>query len=148
VEVAGTLDPAVPAVSATDEVDGFDVSVEGDLSAGSASALTVSVTRNEQPVTSLEPYLGAYGHLVALREGDLAYLHVHPEGAEPVAGQTSGPDVDFATTAPTPGRYYLYFDFQVDGQVHTARFALDTTDTSGGTAATGSSTATAEHGGH
>jgi hypothetical protein len=147
VEVAGNLEPAAPGVSATDEVDGFDVSVGGDLSAGSASALTVSVTRDGQPVTSLEPYLGAYGHLVALRAGDLAYLHVHPEGAEPIPGQTSGPEVEFATTAPSPGRYYLYFDFQVDGQVHTAQFALDTTDTSGGTA-TDSSTATAEHGDH
>ena len=24
--------------------------------------------------------------------------------------------------APTPGRYLLYLDFQVDGQVHTATF--------------------------
>ena len=30
----------------------------------------------------MEPYLGAKGHLVALREGDLAYLHIHPEGGE------------------------------------------------------------------
>ena len=29
-------------------------------------------------MTDLQPYLGAYGHLVALRDGDLAYLHVHP----------------------------------------------------------------------
>ena len=28
--------------------------------------------------SSTEPYLGAGGHLVALREGDLAFLHVHP----------------------------------------------------------------------
>ncbi|NKX51639.1 hypothetical protein HER39_13910, partial [Arthrobacter deserti] len=49
-------------------------------------ALTVIVTRGGQPVKTLEPYLGAYGHLVALRAGDLAYLHVHPEGAAPAAG--------------------------------------------------------------
>ncbi|WP_307725510.1 heavy-metal-associated domain-containing protein [Kocuria turfanensis] len=127
VDVAGAFTPSTPEVTVTDEVDGFQVSVEGDLSAGSASDLTISVTRDGQPVTTLEPYLGAYGHLVALRAGDLAYLHVHPEGAEPVAGEVSGPDVEFATTAPTPGRYYLYFDFQVDGQVHTAQFTLDTT---------------------
>ncbi|MFF0945902.1 heavy-metal-associated domain-containing protein [Kocuria sp. CPCC 205300] len=147
VEVAGTLEPDAPEVTATDEVDGFEVSVEGGLAAGTTSPLRVTVTRDGQPVTTLELYLGAYGHLVALRAGDLAYLHVHPEGAEPVAGQTSGPEVEFATTTPSPGRYYLYFDFQVDGKVHTAQFALDTTDTTGGTA-TKSSTATAEHGGH
>lgn len=31
------------------------------------------------PVTDLQEYLAAYGHLVALRQGDLAYLHVHPD---------------------------------------------------------------------
>ena len=41
--------------------------------------LTLTVTKDGQPVTDLQPYLGAYGHLVALRAGDLAYLHVHPE---------------------------------------------------------------------
>lgn len=127
VDVAGPLEPASLEVSAADEVDGFQVSLNGDLGAGSAAALTVSVSRDGQPVTSLEPYLGAYGHLVALRAGDLAYLHTHPEGAEPVNDEVSGPEVKFATTAPTPGRYYLYFDFQVDGQVHSARFVLDTT---------------------
>lgn len=142
VDVAGAFTPAAPEVTATDEVEGFQVSVEGDLSAGSTSELTINVTRDGQPVTALEPYLGAYGHLVALRAGDLAYLHVHPEGAEPVQGEVSGPDVEFATTAPTPGRYYLYFDFKVDGQVHNAQFALDT---NGSTTTT---TDTDEHSGH
>ena len=62
---------------------------------------------------------------MALRQGDLAYLHVHPEGVAPTAGQLAGPQVRFATTAPTPGRYLLYLDFQVDGQVHTAEFVVD-----------------------
>lgn len=147
VDVAGVFDPAAPEVAVTDEVDGYQVTLEGDLSAGSQSQLSVNVTRDGQPVTTLEPYLGAYGHLVALRAGDLAYLHVHPEGTEPVAGEVSGPEVDFATTAPTPGRYYLYFDFQVDGQVHTAQFALDIT---GSTDTTSSSADTAadDHGEH
>jgi hypothetical protein len=41
---------------------------------------------------------------------------------------TSGPDVEFMTEAPTPGRYLLYLDFKVDGEVRTARFVLDTGD--------------------
>lgn len=140
VEVAGDLDPAVSQVSTTDEVDGFDVSVEGELAAGASSALTINVTRDGAPVTDLQPHLGAYGHLVALREDDLAYLHVHPEGAEPVPGEVSGPDVEFVTTAPTSGRYYLYFDFQVEEKVHSAGFVLDSTGSA--------DIAVSEHGGH
>lgn len=127
VDVAGDFKPAAPEVSATTTLDGFDVALTGDLSAGAESTLTVEVSGDGKPETGLQPYLGAYGHLVALRKGDLAYLHVHPEGAEPVGEEASGPEVEFATTAPTAGRYYLYFDFQVDGTVHTAQFTLDTT---------------------
>lgn len=125
-EVAGEFAPVVPrAISAKDNVGGFTVELAGKLSASEHSTLRVSVSRNGTPVTTLQPYLGAYGHLVALREGDLAYLHVHPDGAEPKAHEVSGPDVNFMTVAPTPGRYYLYFDFQVDGQVHSAKFVVD-----------------------
>lgn len=106
----------------------FDVQLEGDLFVGGGSTLTLSVTRDGEDVTEIQPYLGAFGHLVALREGDLAYLHVHPEGAEPQPGELSGPSVDFATEAPTAGRYLLYFDFQVGDEVHTAAFALTTAE--------------------
>lgn len=126
VDVAGELIPAPPApVTATDTVHGYTVDLTGSLSASEHALLTATISRNGEPVTTLQPYLGAYGHLVALREGDLAYLHVHPEGAEPVPGAVSGPAVKFMTEAPTPGRYRLYFDFQIDGQVHTAEFLLD-----------------------
>jgi hypothetical protein len=70
-------------------------------------------------VITTEPYLGAAGHLVALRDGDLAYLHVHPLDEVP-----AGP-VRFAVDVPSAGTYALFFDFQVDGEVHTARFVLD-----------------------
>jgi hypothetical protein len=128
IDVAGQFTPAAPtAVSGTDSVAGFDVTLDGTLSSSEQSMLRATVTRDGGPVTTLQPYLGAYGHLVALRQGDLAFLHVHPEGDEPRAGSVSGPSVEFMTEAPTPGRYLLYLDFQVDGQVHTAEFVLDAT---------------------
>lgn len=126
VDVAGELVPdAAAAPRATDEVGGFEVAVDGELVAGAASDLTVTVTRDGVPLTTLQPYLGAFGHLVALRDGDLAYLHVHATGAEPVSGGTAGPEIAFAVEAPTAGRYLLYLDFQVDGTVHTASFVVD-----------------------
>lgn len=125
IEVAGDYTPADPQPASVAEVDGYTVTLEGELTAGSASDLTLTVTRDGAPVTTLEPYLGAFGHLVALRQGDLAYLHVHPEGDEPEAGDHGGPEIGFVAQAPTAGRYLLYLDFQADGQVHSAPFVVD-----------------------
>ncbi|MGQ9405991.1 heavy-metal-associated domain-containing protein [Mycolicibacterium gilvum] len=126
VDVAGKLAPAPPLTTRTsDEIAGYTVELDGALTAGVPKQVTAKITRDGEPVTTLQPYLGAYGHLVALREGDLAYLHVHPEGAEPVEGRTGGPSVSFAATAPTVGRYLLYLDFKVDDTVHTATFVVD-----------------------
>lgn len=126
IDVAGDLAPADRHDTVREtRVDGYDVTLSGDLFVGSSSSLTLNVSQDGEPVTTIQPYLGAFGHLVALREGDLAYIHVHPEGPAAVAGQASGPEVVFASEAPTAGRYLLYFDFQVDEEVHTASFVVD-----------------------
>jgi len=123
VSVAGDYRPQIlPTPSTTAQVDDYTVTLDGRLVPGQESELTLSVSRDGQPVTDLEPYLAAYGHLVALREGDLAYLHVHPAG-EPGDGQTEpGPDITFYATAPSAGDYRLFLDFQHDGAVRTAEF--------------------------
>ena len=122
--VSGTYTPdALPAPSATATVDGYTVTLDGTLKAGGESDLTFTVRRDGKPVTGLQPYLGAYGHLVALRSGDLAYLHVHPH--EEAHGTTvSGPRIAFSATAPSEGAYRLFLDFKAAGQVHTAAFTV------------------------
>ncbi|WP_221322626.1 hypothetical protein [Actinoplanes sp. L3-i22] len=101
-------------------VDGYTVTRAGEPQSGAASWLTVSVSRNGQPVT-LEPYLGSFGHLVALRQGDLAYLHMHPQ-----AGTPAGPDVTVNADVPSTGAYRLFFEFQHGGKVHLAEFTAVT----------------------
>lgn len=137
VEVGGAFAPEPRTDDvATSTVDGVTVEVDGELVAGGESELTFTVSRDGMPVTTLEPYLGAYGHLVALRQGDLAYMHVHPMG-EPGDGVTEpGPEISFMATAPTAGRYLLYLDLQLDGVVRSVPFVL--TATAGSTDAAGS----------
>jgi hypothetical protein len=119
--------PARP-VSRVATVDGYTVRLSGDLVPGEHSTLRLDVSRTGRPVTDLDPYLGAYGHLVALRAGDLAYLHVHPEG-EPGDGATkAGPGIEFVVEVPSAGGYHLYLDFSHDGVVRTAQFELGTTE--------------------
>ncbi len=76
----------------------------------SEAELRFTVTRDGEPVET-EPYLGAGGHLVALREGDLAFLHVHPADG-----------LGFMATFPSPGRYRLFLQFKHEGVVRTAAF--------------------------
>lgn len=71
----------------------------------------------------LEPYLGAGWHLVALREGDLAFLHVHPT-TDTAAARSAG-RVAFQTTFPTAGRYRLFLQVKVAGTVQTAAFTQE-----------------------
>jgi hypothetical protein len=123
--VAGRFLPRGPVAEArTDRVDGYAVTVDGALEAGHASELTLTVRRDGRPVRDLQPYLGAYGHLVALREGDLAYLHVHPEGSPHDGATAPGPEVDFVAEVPSAGRYRLFLDFKHAGEVRTAELAL------------------------
>lgn len=125
VSVAGDYDPQpLPPVSKTAQVDDYTVTLDGQLTPGESSEVTLTVSRDGDPVTDLQPYLAAYGHLVALRAGDLAYLHVHPDG-EPGDGATEpGPDVTFFATAPSVGTYRLFLDFKHDGVVRTAEFTV------------------------
>jgi hypothetical protein len=122
--VRGDFVPVPATETRTANVDGYTVTLDGDLTAGEDAELTLSVSRDGQPVTDLETYLGAYGHLVALRAGDLAYLHVHPDGT-PGDGETEpGPDVVFYATVPSSDRYHLYLDFKHEGVVRTASFTV------------------------
>jgi hypothetical protein len=125
VSVAGDYRPQpLPPATATTEVDGYTVTLEGELKPGAESELTMSVSRDGEPVTDLEPYLDAYGHLVVLRSGDLAYLHVHPAG-EPGDGSTRpGPEVTFFTSVPSAGTYRLFLDFKHGGAVRTAALTV------------------------
>jgi hypothetical protein len=104
---------------------GYDVRLDGGApKAGEESELRFSITRDGETVHT-EPYLGAGGHLVALREGDLAFLHVHPAGH----GDESGHDdsVGFEATFPTEGRYRLFLQFKHEGRVQTVAFTQEVT---------------------
>ncbi|MFG3208447.1 hypothetical protein [Streptomyces tendae] len=122
---SGRYEPArLPVPSGTARADGYEVELDGSLRPGKASELKLKVSRDGEPVGDLQPYLGAYGHLVALRAGDLAYLHVHPNG-EPGDGTTEpGPEISFTATAPSDGTYRLFLDLRHRGEVHTAAFTV------------------------
>jgi hypothetical protein len=101
--------------------DGYEVQLAAERNDDGEVTAELVVRRNGALVTDLEPYLGASGHLVAMRSGDLAYAHVHP-----VEDDESEPGVvTFDAELTSAGRYGLFFDFKHDGTVHTAAFTFD-----------------------
>jgi hypothetical protein len=108
----------LPVPTRTVGVNGLRVSLaEGATRAGAESELGFTVTRGGRPV-AVRDYLGAKGHLVALRQGDLAFLHVHPDADR----------LRFAATFPTAGAYRLFLQFETaDGRLHTAAFTQEVT---------------------
>jgi len=99
--------------------DGYGVELQrpAKLIAGQEAQLTFRITRNGQPARALEPYLGSYGHLVALHAPELAYSHVHPVSADPASSA-----VTFNTELRERGTYRLFLQFQTHGSVHTVAF--------------------------
>ena len=111
----------LPGPSSTATTDGYTVRLaHGQITAGRSSGLTFAITREGRPLTNLQTYLGAYGHLVALRQGTLAYSHVHPDTANLRQGM-----IGFQADLRAASAYRLFLQFRANGAVHTAAFTLN-----------------------
>jgi hypothetical protein len=136
----GALYSPLPPPTGLVEVHGYDVSLTGapalaDASSDSGSdggidsdggEVALTVSSGGAPVTDLEPYLGAPGHLVVIRSSDLAFVHAHPIEGESAADGSSaaGPTVRFHVVVGAPGDYRLFFEFAHAGVVHAAPFTV------------------------
>jgi hypothetical protein len=109
---AGRFDPlALAPQRATASADGYDVALHAH-----GGELEFAVRRGGRAVDDLQPYLGASGHLVMLRAGDLAYEHVHP---------LAGRRLAFDSSAAGPGTYRLFLQFRHGDRVHTVAFTRE-----------------------
>lgn len=122
--VAGSSAPgaSLPAPTSSTEVDGYTLTISGNLKAGTASPLIVSVMKDGQPVTDLQPYLDTYAHLTAFHAGDLGFAHLHPSGT--VNGDHGGPTLQFDAQLMERGNYRLFLQFQTASVLHTAQVTL------------------------
>ncbi len=111
----GSMTAPVPSTVAT--VDGYTVTLVGIPAVG-AEELTFTVQLDGETVRT-DSYLGAAGHLVTIRERDLAYLPFQPHE------DATSPIVAFTGEFPTAGGYRLFFEFSHNGKVHTAAFTVE-----------------------
>ena len=91
---------------------------------GAPSQVFATVSRDGAAVTDLQPYLGAFGKLVALREGDLAYAAA--DGQPRASATARARRVAFTASVPSAGTYRLFLEFRVADVMHTAEFTVPT----------------------
>jgi hypothetical protein len=71
-----------------------------------------------EPASGLEPYLGAWGHMLAVSEDLIDLLHLHPVLAD------GGPSAQFNLVFPRPCSYRIWTQFQRQGVVNTVVFTV------------------------
>lgn len=106
--------------------DGYDFqfSTASPPATQTVTTARFTLTKGGKAVTDLENYLGALGHTVVLREGDLQFIHAHPTE---VAGKPQDGTVEFSITFPEAGNYKLFSQFQHQGRVVTSNFVVPVT---------------------
>ena len=73
------------------------------------------------PVRTLEPYLGAWGHLLVASADRADAFHAHPVEEISSAG---GPNVVFQLMFARPGSYRMWLQFQIGGSIVTVPFTV------------------------
>ncbi|WP_336784898.1 FixH family protein [Paenibacillus sp. MMO-177] len=120
---APAVQPINPDPTLTKEVDGKEVTLSiNHLMANMELELNFNIkdAQTKQPITDLQPFLGAVGHVVILNDKGGEYLHVHP-----AEENSSGPDAKFMATFPHSGVYKIWGQFQQNGKVFTVDFVIE-----------------------
>ena len=124
--VAGPWTKAtLPAPTGRAAVDGYTVTLSGEVRSGVESPIDVRISRAGRPVTDLRPYLGVWAHLGAFQEGTVAVTHLHPT-EQPMQGTVmDSPEVlRFDAMLSAPGNYRVFVQFQTGGRLHTAALTV------------------------
>lgn len=120
-EVAGTASAeALPKPAAAVMVDGYRVSLDDGLQAGTEAKMTVRITKAGKPA-ALVPYFGAWAHVAAIDSSTLAASHLHP--AQEWEEGAASPDVLTVLYTPAAaGTERIFIEFATDEGYHRAEF--------------------------
>lgn len=108
------LTKIVDGIAVSLKISSFKADQETDL------IFTLSDEKTKEPISDLQPYLGAIGHVVILSEDRSRYLHVHPKD-----DNRSGPTAEFSTRFPEPGLYKMWGQFQRGGKTFIVPFIIE-----------------------
>jgi hypothetical protein len=129
-KVRGATPRPVPLVPSAlrNSVDGITatVSIVNPIPVGRSTSLTfrLTVQATGQALTDLEPYLGAFGHLMILHQDGQTVVHSHPAEDDAGLAASKRGNVIFNARFPKPGIYKAWGQFQRGGKVITLPFVL------------------------
>ena len=119
------------------------ITPQGEVKAGEPAGFVLNIERGGQPVSDLQPYLGAAAHVVVLDETASGFAHVHAvAGSEPPAAMgegamekegaeemevpmSFGPQVAFTHTFDEPGPHKVWAQVEHNGQVLTFEWVVE-----------------------
>ncbi|MDX1930626.1 MAG: hypothetical protein SFV81_29155 [Pirellulaceae bacterium] len=104
------------------DVDGVRAKVTTNFKAEESTITFQLMSPDDKPLSDLQPYLGAMGHLVILSADGGQYVHSHPLEHSKVAAVGT---VAFAAHFTVPGIYKMWGQFQRDSRVFTIPFVID-----------------------
>lgn len=126
VEVGGAatnLAVLQPSESLTTSVGGMKVTLEfsDELAPQTQMSMTYTFTdeKTGEPITDLELYLGAVGHVVAIDKPTDQFIHIHP-----LNWASSGPQAVFGAAFPVSGLYKVWGQFQRNGKTFVVPFVI------------------------
>lgn len=96
----------------------FTLSFDAPPSVGNASMGTIHITNKKgTPVTSLQPVMGAFAHVVSFSEDFRSVIHTHPMGKEPESNtERGGPDLMFHLEPKKAGFIKLFAQVMIDNK--------------------------------
>lgn len=123
--VAFALAPGAPKPFTGDGIRATLSSDPAQPLARGSNTLTVTLVdeKTGAPVTDLQPYLGAMGHMVLVHEDGVTYVHSHPDESDPKIGKNGV--VPFLARFAKPGLYRCWAQFQRDGKIITTSYMVE-----------------------
>jgi len=109
-----------PNVPGSVQIDGLKADISVSAGSGGSARIGFKLTDSTgQPVTNLEPYMGAMGHLVVISADGKDYVHAHMEGAK-----AEGGIVTFQAHFMRSGVFKGWGQFQRGGRVLIVPFVM------------------------
>jgi hypothetical protein len=102
------------------EQDGYTFTLDTSegIHAGKMAMLTLNITKEGKPITTLEPLMGAFAHMVGFQEDRLSVEHIHPMGheAKTPQDQAKSPMMFHLMAPQKAGFLKLFAQVKLDGK--------------------------------